>query len=361
MHGKMEENRDRDLSKAAGSESSGPAIGADPTHLCLGPAASFLEDRTAEHWYAGQPVRAREPVSAAIAKFTPKSLPDEVWSHIGGFVTDSVERATPHTVTTAMTLMTIVTQLVFWTDRLGLPLEADVVFHPGTIDRFAVEGCAHLAAGTQQNYRTWLRDVGHVLCPDLYPPRQLALPRSDPLVPYSTRDMADLSAWSRGLPSDRYRHNSSVLLAFGLGAGLTSQEISRLVGTDVRTDDDGVIVTVIPPKARYVPVLRRFEHQVTSLTKGAGSGPIFLPERRGITRRQIPNFIARCPQGDGPRLNMNRLRATWIIHHLSAGTQLGALAEAAGVDASQLVRYQPHAEALDPAERRRQLRGAAQP
>jgi hypothetical protein len=353
--------------RCRGVEGGGVAAQAEPVALGAsqdaspGSLESFLEDRQAEHWYAGEPVIPGEPVSAAIARFTPSSVPDEVWSRIGVFVSTSVEQATPHTVTTAMTLMTIVTQLVVWTDRLGLPVEASVVFHPGTIDRFAVEGCAHLRPGTQQNYRTWLRDVGQVLCPDLYPPRQLVLPRSDPLVPYSPSDVTALLAWSRGLPSERYRHNSSVLLAFGFGAGLTSQEISRLVGTDVTIDDDGVMVTVIGPKARRVPVLERFEHQVESLASEAGSGPIFLPERRGITKRQIPNFIARCPRGDGPRLNMNRLRATWIVHHLSAGTQLGALADAAGVDPSQLVRYQPYALALDPAERRRQLREAAEP
>lgn len=358
----MHEEKDR-----RGREVEGHGVAPRPTTFCAstdsgpGSVGSFLKDRIAEQWYAGQPVRAQEPVSAAIAKFTPKSLPPEVWSRIGGFVTSSVEQATPHTVTTAMTLMTIVTQLVVWTDRLGLPFDAEVVFHPGTIDRFAVEGCAHLAAGTQQNYRTWLRDVGHTLCPDLYPPRQLALPRSDPLEPYSSSDMAALSAWSRGLPSDRYRHNSSVLLDFGFGAGLTSQEISRLVGSDVHGDEDGVTVTVIGDKARDVPVLRRFEDQVKALARLAGSGPIFLPERRGIHNRQIPNFIARCPQGDAPRLNMNRLRATWIVLHLSAGTQLGALAKAAGIDASQLVRYQPYAAALGPTERRRELREAAGP
>jgi site-specific recombinase XerC len=149
-----------------------------------------------------------------------------------------------------------------------------------------------------------------------------------------------------------------VLLAFGFGAGLSSQEISRLVGSDVSSDADGVMITVIGNKARDVPVLKRFEDTIASLAAEAGSGPIFLPERKAIAKRQIPNFIARCPKGDGPRLNMNRLRSTWIVHHLSAGTQLGALAVAAGVDASQLVKYQRYARALDPVARRRQLREA---
>ena len=48
---------------------------------------SFLEDRRAEHWYAGEPVRPEESVRAAIARFTPNSVSDDMWSRIGGFVT----------------------------------------------------------------------------------------------------------------------------------------------------------------------------------------------------------------------------------------------------------------------------------
>jgi hypothetical protein len=343
---------------SGGHHQSDPAGPVDPAPAKDSVLSGFLQDRKALHFYAGQPVRGTEPVSAAMARFTPNSVPKPVWSRIGGFVTAAVEQATPYTVTTAMTLMTIVTQLVVWTDRLGFPLESDQIFHPGNIDRFVVEGCAHLRPGTRQNYRTWLRDVGQVLSPDLYPPRQLVLPRSDPLLPYSTREVGELLAWSRGLPSLRYRHNASVLLAFGFGAGLTSQEISRLIGTDIRRDADGVLVKVIGPKARAVPALRHLEDQIASLAEDANERPIFLPERRGINNRQIPNFIARCPTGDAPRLNMNRLRATWIVHHLSAGTQLGALADAAGIEASQLVRYHRYAEHVDPGLARRQLRQA---
>ena len=95
----------------------------------------------------------------------------------------------------------------------------------------------------------------------------------------------------------------------------------------------------IGARTRDVLVLSVVSYQVAELARVAGDGPIFFsPERSVITRREIPNFIARCPKGDAPALNVNRLRNTWIVTHLSAGTHLLALAQAAGVDATQVVK-----------------------
>jgi len=294
-------------------------------------------------------------VTRAIQRFSPRGLSPATWSRIEDLVRSSVVTATPTTVYDAQALMTVVTELVVWVDTLGLPLDPVVVFHPDTIDRFAREGCAHLAGGTQFNYRRQLRAVGAaVLGPEAYPPRALSLNRSDPVGPYTPKEVASLWSWCRGLPTERYRHNVAVVLAFGLGTGITAQQLSRLVGTDVSSDRAGVMVHVIGTRSRDVPVLRRWEHKVAVLAAEAGDGAIFLPERTGITRRQIPNFIARCPKGDAPALNMVRLRVTWIVGHLAAGTQIKALELASGVDASQLVKYARYVGAPD-AERARQM------
>ena len=70
------------------------------------------------------------------------------------------------------------------------------------------------------------------------------------------------------------------------------------------------------------------------------------------------NFLFRCPKGPMGRPNVDRLRNTWIVGHLSAGTHLTALAEAAGVRPHQVVRYQRFASVPVPEVARRQLRGA---
>jgi hypothetical protein len=319
----------------------------------------FLEDRLAQLWYAGQPLRADERVSAVINRFSPRSVLPARWARIEALVRDAVRRAAPASAHSAEALMNVVTQLALWVDSIGQPLSADVVFHPDTVDRFATEACQGLAPGTQNNYRSQLRGVGAaVLGPDVYPPAPLQLPRADPVTPYSAAEVAGFRSWARGLPTERYRDNVAVILAFALGAGLSSQEINRLVGTDVTVDNDGVSVHVISPRARDVPVLAVYEDEVAALARRAAEGPVFMPERTAIKRKQVPNFLARCPKGPMGRPNVDRLRNTWIVGHLSAGTHLSVLAQAAGVRPDQVVRYQRYATAPSPDVARRELRGA---
>ena len=181
---------------------------------------TFYADRHAEHWVAGEPARPGESVTRAIKQFLPASVPDEVWRRVEDLVKSSVRQAEPISVYSAKALMSVVTQLVIWIDTLGLPLELDVVFHPDNIDRFASEGCAHLASGSQHNYRTQLRAVGvAVLGPELFPPPPLPLKRSAPLEPSNSPvNITALRSWCRGLPTERYRHNVQVILALGMGA-----------------------------------------------------------------------------------------------------------------------------------------------
>jgi hypothetical protein len=152
--------------------------------------------------------------------------------------------------------------------------------------------------------------------------------------------------WTRGLPTPHMRRNARALLAIGLGAGLTSEEIQRLVGTDVRQVDDGVVVEVIGKSSRLVPVTDEWADDVLCFAQESGKRPYFAPERKHITRRDLIGFIERC-SGDGPaRFNIQRLRVTWIVHHLSRGTHLLVFEKIAGVSAGQLVRYLPFSTLL---------------
>jgi hypothetical protein len=168
-----------------------------------------------------------------------------------------------------------------------------------------------------------------------------------------------LWAWCRGLPTQRYRHNVGVILTFGLGGGLTGQELSYLIGTDVTADTEGVVIDVGRHRPRQVPVLHRWEELVADLAAQAGDGPIFLPQRRGITRRQIPNFVARCPKGDAPALNMVRLRVTWMVGLLEM-LPVTVVEAAAGVEPGQLARYADYVERPGADEIRRMIRWAGE-
>jgi hypothetical protein len=221
-------------------------------------------------------------VSAAIARFSPKDVPDDVWERIRPVVTAAVAGATPATPGLARRHLTIATQLAVWADRIGVPLEHTVLFHPETIDRYIREGCAHLSIGSRMNYRSQLWKFGEaVIGPEHFPPHPLPLRRSPTNTPYSKAEVTELVAWSRGLSTAHMRRNAQALLAIGLGAGPSSQEVSRLVGTDVREQDGLVLVDVIGKKARTVPVLRTWAAPVLEMARDGPrvGGPGVLPTR----------------------------------------------------------------------------------
>ena len=298
-------------------------------------------------------------MTEAIARYSPRSVPTDVWRRIEILVRTWVRQAEPGAVYEAQYLLNVVTQLALWVEGLGQPLELEIVFHPDTIDRFAREALTHLKAGTRNNYRTMARVVGAaVLGPPLYQPRVLPLQRSDIVHPYSPDEVARLLAWHRGLRTDRYRDNVGVLLAHGLGAGLTSDQVRHHHGADTVRDAHGVLVQLQHPTARDVPVLRRWEDEVADIADRAGPGLVFLPNLASDSIRKVPNFIARVPKGDAPPLNMIRLRVTWMVHHLSAGTDIAVLSRAAGVAPHQLVKYLDFVPETGDAEARCQLREA---
>jgi hypothetical protein len=80
-----------------------------------------------------------------------------------------------------------------------------------------------------------------------------------------------------------------------------------------------------------------------------GSGPVFEPHRTGkkTGRSRVANFIATCPKGDAPALTPSRLRNTWIIGHINAGTHFVTLTQAAGVAPEAIARLAAYAVGPD--------------
>lgn len=317
----------------------GPGSVGGPSRPLHG-AGSFEADRRAKTWDGGQPLRPGVTVCGTIGRFSPMDVPEEVWRRVEPVVKHAVSTADPETPFLASHRLSIVTHLAVWADRIGQPLEIEYLFTPEFIDRFIIEGCAHLKKGTQLNYRTHLWKIGAaVVGHRLFPPRALPLQRSEVSPSYSTTEVSELRAWARGLPTPHMRRNARALLAIGLGAGLTSQEVTSLVGTDVQRHSGVVLVEVPGELARTVPIHKVWADEVADLARESGPRAFFMPERTRITRRDIIGFIGRCSGDDPAKFNVQQLRITWIVGHLAAGTTLAALARASGVGVGQLGKY----------------------
>ncbi|MCI0156816.1 hypothetical protein KNO15_08915 [Leifsonia shinshuensis] len=246
-----------------------------------------------------------------------------------------------------------------WCSKKGIPLERTVVFERANIARFVEVGLPTLASATRGNYRSQLLRVAEALLDEAHAPRPLsALAPSDPSVPYTTDEQSLLREWARKEKKAR-RADAEILVALGLGAGLSAIEIMNIRAHDVLQSTSGaVLVRVAEGRTRTVPLLRRWER--AALRRAAelsGDDYLFIPGRSGAGKNLISNFVARG--GNKIHVQTQRMRAAWIVTHLAASSPLPELVKAAGVDSLEaFTRYLRYVPARETTESVRSLRAA---
>jgi hypothetical protein len=99
---------------------------------------------------------------------------------------------------------------------------------------------------------------------------------------------------------------------------------------DISRFASGVRVRVGDPVARGVVVLAEWENEVQELAATAGDE--FLVGGYSTSARRTGHLTAELivPTGH-PRLAPARLRSTWLVTHLRAGTRMPELRQAAGL------------------------------
>jgi hypothetical protein len=147
--------------------------------------------------------------------------------------------------------------------------------------------------------------------------------------PYSKAEMKALRADAARQSTPRRRRAVTALILLGAGAGLDGRWARKVRGTDVARVHGVVVVRVGEPRARGVPVLKEFEEELLRLARDAGDE--YVVGGHTTHRNRTNEIAARFEDGhDHPKLEPKRLRSTWIVTHLTIGTRLPELLEAAG-------------------------------
>lgn len=172
-------------------------------------------------------------------------------------------------------------------------------------------------------------------------------------------EQAALRSWAASRPTPKMRRDAGVLLALGLGCGLSAEDINPLRAGHVDVTDRGVDVHIGGRRARTVTCLAAWEALLSDAVAAVGADELLFRSRRPSARpgsNYYSHFVERNAN-DGPRLNSQRARVTWIVHHLTCGTALNTLIAASGIrNGEALGRYLDFVPAPDPDEARRQLR-----
>ncbi|MCE7005053.1 hypothetical protein LWC34_19795 [Kibdelosporangium philippinense] len=276
-----------------------------------------------------------------IATYVPRDAPP-AWDRVAAGVRSLVSQASPGVPYETAELMSVLARLAMFCDGHGITSAAEWL-EPTTIDWFLDLGCTAVSSHTRATYRAKLRRLTEAIH-GVDGAKPIALSATDTSRPYTTRELAGLWSWARGQPTSALRAGCTQLLALSLGCGLAADEVIALRAGCVRTVSNGVVVVeVIGRRARLVVCRQRWEAVLAELASAAGSGFFFRPNAIRA-KNLVSNFLARAHRGPTtPPVKLSRLRDTWIVEHLTAGTPLPVLVAAAGLDGlSSLDRLLPH-------------------
>lgn len=297
-----------------------------------------------------------------IERFRP-DMPDETWSVIEDSVRAWVAECDAHGMLETRRLLGIVSQHVRWCwETAGLPLDKSVVFRHQVVAEFIDKGLPNAKPATRGSYRSTLMNAADILLEGarvIYRPPKL--PDSDPACPYTASEVTLLRYWAAGQRTEMLRVNATVLLALSLGAGLSTNEVMLAQAEHVTVDDEGVLIDVAGERPRVVPVLAEWEETIAAIAQAAWRPDLYLfrPTRQNITPNSVYNFVHRS-NSKPFQISVQRLRATWLVTHLSSDTPVRALLAASGITTLKgLDRYLPFVPEADVAASRAALRRRA--
>jgi hypothetical protein len=206
-------------------------------------------------------------VIAALESYTP-NVSAHNWEAVQDFARDAAALAAPTSAHSALRLLQVAGPFVVWcTAEQGLPLDAELLFAPTTIDAYCTG--LTLKESTRGTYRSVLLIISKVLVPEAHQPSMVPMHRRPIQVPYTKDQVIQFRAWAKGQRTHLGRQKAMLLLAFVLGAGLTPGELGLVKREDITIDEAGVLIQVHGKLPRIVPMLRAWEKWVVAIAKRA--------------------------------------------------------------------------------------------
>ena len=283
-----------------------------------------------------------------IERYSPQMLPAH-WAAIEEFVRACVTEAQPRTPYSAKALLSSLALLARWSWHRGYELDRRVILDRFTIEEFVTTGCpASWSNATRANRRSQLFRLSECLLgAGARTPRLISLGPSNPSEPYTTNNLVAFRSWAGGQNTVAKRRNAMVLLSLCAGAGLSAEDLAGLRVRHIAMVDGCVVVNVPGRRVRQTCVLAEWETDLTDIVSSMSpEAYAFRPQRTIESKNMATNFVAKTSGVHKP--NSQRLRATWIVHHLSTATPVNVLMNAAGVlslDAfARYVQFVPDAE-----------------
>ena len=278
--------------------------------------------------------RPLHATTRSISDYVP-DLPSDDWLAIRDFVVLAAREAIPQLTYPDASVVNAIAHHVDWCVNVaGYSMTRETVFRRDVIGA-AASMIPTTHSSSRGRRRSLMLRVGEVLgvIPRATPLSPLAA--ASPSAPYTNAEAYEVARWAVSQHDGR-QLSARALVALGLGAGLPSREICAVRAMDILHTGAAVRVG-----DRLTPIIDEWHEELAEIATLAMTGEalLFRPDV-AWHKNIISNFVS-TSMPDGIPPSVQRMRSTWLVEHLTAGTPMQDLLAAAGLQSMDaLVRYE---------------------
>lgn len=315
-----------------------------PNHYSPGGSISRAEAR--RRLEAARMAAAEIKIPAALdvqlAANTTTSLDATVAAPVAAFIADVLARSTLTGAESKRKHSTHLKSLALYAIERNLPLTADAVLTTQVIDTYIRQLDATDTLRAQR--RTRLLNLAANVNPGPNAPARLApIGHVATKPPYTPAETLLIRRLTLEQPTARRARNLAAVVGVCAGCGATSPDLRHLRTATVHRQPNGIHVTFADP-ARTVVCRAFWEPVLDRAMVGADPDGLFYGERedrRNLGARAVDN----AELLDGPRIEIGRLRATWLADLMTDPVPLAVILKAAGLKTARtLAELMPHLE-----------------
>jgi hypothetical protein len=287
-------------------------------------------------------------VAEAIVSYRPKRIPTESWASTAAVCQRLVAGYRPPSAEVAKNVGSVVAGFVEWAAaRPGrpdpaAPLALDELLEVGLVDAYdAYLAAAGVPDGSRATRRSVLRRALRSLDATGRPAPIAYQPVAGP---YTPAECAAFVRLARHQPSPSRRRELSFVVGLGLGAGLDGRDLRHVTrdgfaDVDLGEPTPGLAVAVaggdrprtVVVRRAYEPLVREALASHDAARRGRTASILGRSQsRRNITTPVMTHAVT-ARATETVAIEVNRLRATWLVAAMCAPIPLGVLLAAAGL------------------------------
>ncbi|MFF7291632.1 hypothetical protein ACFY9N_03775 [Microbacterium sp. NPDC008134] len=267
-----------------------------------------------------------------INNYTPMFLEPHVWTDMAGFIRDTVHRqySEGRKLRDTERALSTLTSFAEWVLITGVTSVDEAALNERVINSYTSHRKSEVEAPVAERERKLMRTLAGLA--NTVEKRTVAT-TATPSTPYSLVEQEEIRYWAHWQQTDYRTRNATAIATLALGCGLTTAEMARVREQDVVELADGMLGVQLAD--RTIPVLAAWNDELASTLTGTPSQYLVSPKSEMRDKPAMTSTLQICGPGSP---SPQRMRATWLLAHVDASTNVFALMAAAGLSAPDFLR-----------------------